>query len=109
MQIKDEHLAIITSEDSEVDSYTYEELEDRFSDELDEIYEPVELGFITVYPSSIKDLDPIVFRCALLDKLDQDYEEITVNGVAMYYDKQELEDYIDELERLDEDNESEDE
>lgn len=93
MEIKDEYLAIITSEDSEVDSYTYEELEDRFSDQLDEIYEPVELGFITVYASSIKKLDPIAFRCALLDFIDQDYTEIEGD----YY-------LNDDIENMDEDN-----
>ena len=43
-------------------------LEERYNEWLDEVYEPIVFGYLTFYPSDIiKNCDPIAYRCGMAD------------------------------------------
>lgn len=50
-----------------------QELEDRFDQFMDEVYPPVQIGYLTFYPSQIlKECDPIAYRIALSEFEDEE-------------------------------------
>ena len=56
-----------------MDVTTWHEAEEAFDEMLDEIYEPVEVAGLTFNPSRVLyNLDPIAYRCSLLDFLDSE-------------------------------------
>ncbi len=59
------------SENNELDNDYKEVSEDEYEEFLNEIYPEVEIGELTFYPGQIiKNLDPIAFRCGLIDYED---------------------------------------
>lgn len=47
------------------------ELADEFEEWLDEIYDPYEVGYLTVYAGEVtRQMDPIAFRVGLSDYID---------------------------------------
>lgn len=70
--------------DDNGDTFTYEDMAERFRDLLDEIYPEVAIGVLTWAPSHVlEEMDPIGFRCSVLDYIDslmadeelEEYEE----------------------------------
>lgn len=52
------------------------ELQERFDEMLDDVHEPIKIGFGTFYPSQIlKELDPIAYRIGLSEFEDYLEEE----------------------------------
>lgn len=57
--------------DDNGDTFTYEDMEERFRDMLDEVYPEVGIGVLTWAPSHVfEEMDPIGFRCSVLDYVD---------------------------------------
>lgn len=57
------------------ESFCYGELEDKYEEMLDELYEPVELAGMTIYASEMKNIDPIMFRCGVAEFSSEEYTE----------------------------------
>lgn len=76
------------------ESFSYNELEDKYAEFLDEIYEPVELAGMTIYASDMQTIDPIMFRCGVSDWHYDYYDEIE----GEYYAKEDIELAESELE-----------
>lgn len=62
--------------DDNGDLHTWEQVEDKFIDMLDEIYDDYQMGELTWEPSRIlEELDPIAYRCYLSD-YSAEFEEV---------------------------------
>lgn len=57
------------------ENYSYEQIKQMARDELDEIYEPVELAGMTIYASEMKSIDPVMFRCYVADYCSENFTE----------------------------------
>lgn len=54
--------------DDHGDLHTWDEIEDMFTDMLDEVYEEVKMGELSWLPSAmLQRMDPIAYRCYLAD------------------------------------------
>nr|WP_298657222.1 hypothetical protein [uncultured Flavobacterium sp.] len=73
------------------------DMEQRVIDMLDECYDEVKIGGLTFSPSEIvQKLDPIAFRCMVSEESDADGISEEINGE--YYDADEVQAIIDEVE-----------
>lgn len=85
-------------ESEELSTFTYEEIEDLYAEELDESHEPVELAGMTIHASDMKTIDPVMFRCGVADKAGTEFEEFD----GLYYDKEEFDQAKEEFDEIEE-------
>lgn len=87
-------------------SYEYDEIEDIFETQLDELYEPVEIAGMTIYASHMKQLDPIMFNCGLSDFSSEYYTEHCDGSYYLNDDYEkasaDYDDYLNDLEDYEE-------
>lgn len=77
------------------------DMEQRVIDILDECYPEIKIGSLTFSPSKIvQELDPIAFRCMVSDESDADGISEEIDGE--YYDADEVQTIIDEVEEEEE-------
>lgn len=93
---------------SDCEAFCYRELEDQYSEYLDECYEPVELAGMTIYASEMSNIDPIMFRCGCADWSSEEFRE----HEDQYYKTSDYDyaeelynDYLDEIEEEEEEEE----
>ena len=83
------------------------DLEKRYVEFLDEMYEEVTIGCSTFQPSDIlKELDPTAFRCGMVDWEDS---EGFVEIQGEYYDPNDVKEALGEFEDLKEQEEADNE
>ena len=79
---------------TEYDNYDYTEIENLFSEYLDEVYESVELAGMTINASDMESIDPVMFRCGVSDWSSEEFEE----HEGVYYRTEDFNNANDEYE-----------
>jgi hypothetical protein len=82
------------------------ELEEQYRNMLDEVHGTVKIaGYDYCTSQALEDIDPVAFRCGLVDYISAELDDRLVEVDGEYYERYEWEQYQSELEDAEASNE----